>query len=136
MDLEVVVVAVLGVLAFAAHDCRELGELAGGRDRARPAQLRAGNQLVNWIADILIPRRGRNLPGEGAASPSYDFQCVYSISSARAESCASFSGVIAPRMVTVEANSRPFDFSKRPFITFAAAGAQLPFSMKPTLRFW
>ena len=29
-----------------------------------------------------------------------------------------------------------FDFSKRPFITRAAVGAQLPFSMKPIVRFW
>ncbi len=62
---------------------------------------------------------------------------THTSSSASAASFASVSAFIAERMVTVFSQKvMPFDFSKRPFITRAAAGAQLPFSTRPTSRFW
>ena len=43
----------------------------------------------------------------------------------------------AESTVTAFAQNRMFfEPSSRPFMTFAAIGAQLPFSMKPTRRFW
>ena len=58
-------------------------------------------------------------------------------SSARAASFASEAALSALVIVTVfSQNAIPFDFSKSPFITFAAIGAQLPFSISPIVRFW
>ena len=39
-------------------------------------------------------------------------------------------------VTTGSANVMPFEFANIPFITFAAIGAHVPFSMNATVRFW
>lgn len=74
--------------------------------------------------------------GESAIFQRFKIAPDQRSSSARRASSASFSGVIAARSVTLFVqNTRSFDFSRSPFITFVAIGAQVPFSMKATVRF-
>ena len=59
------------------------------------------------------------------------------ISSASVSSAATVASVTAPLIVTVFAqNVMSFRPSSIAFMPFAAAGAHVPFSMKPIFRFW
>lgn len=61
----------------------------------------------------------------------------YTSSFANASTCARLLSPSAHRSFTsFSAKVRFLDFSSMPFITLAATGAQEPFSIKPTVRFW
>ena len=59
------------------------------------------------------------------------------ISSARASICASAAALTAERMVTTVSQTVMFFMpSSSARMSLAAMGAQVPFSIRPTVRFW
>lgn len=89
------------------------------------------------IGIFCINQTGKSIDNPGITLCLDFISVFYTNFSASSSITFSVSGFTVERMVTTGSTiSISFCFSNIPFIIFAAAGAQEPFSIKATVRFW